>query len=95
MSYSIDLRPVARYNIKKMKAYHKRPIQAALKKLATNPRPKKAEELTRKYEGMGVYRLPVGDWRIIYQIDDYEKVVLIEDVRLKTGPETYHNLDIN
>jgi mRNA-degrading endonuclease RelE of RelBE toxin-antitoxin system len=76
-----------------MKAYYKRPVQAAIKELAINPRPKKAELLKRKYKG--VYRLSVLGWRIIYRIDDYEKVVLIEDVKLKTGPETYENLDIN
>ncbi len=78
-----------------MKAYHRRPVQRAINKLATNPRPKKSEELGRKYKGRGIRRLPVGDWRIIYKIYEIDKLVFIKDVRFKTGPETYDDIYID
>jgi mRNA-degrading endonuclease RelE of RelBE toxin-antitoxin system len=44
---------------------------------------------------MGIRRLSVADWRIIYEVDEIDKIVLIRYVRLKTGPETYDNLATN
>lgn len=93
MSYLIDYTPRAKRSLAKIKAYHKRPIQAAIAKLATNPRPRRSIELTGQYQGVGLRRLSVKKWRVIYEIDDIDKIVLIEDVRLKTGPETYHDID--
>lgn len=95
MSYLIDYAPKARRTLSKIKAYHKRPIQAAINKLATNPRPKRSIELTGQYQGMGLRRLSVKKWRVIYEIDDIDRIVLIKEIRPKIGPETYHNLDTN
>lgn len=93
MNYVIDISRDARQSLKRMRAFDKRPVEAAIKELATDPRPPKSILLTRQYKGMGIRRYTVGKWRIIYKIDEIDKVVFIREVRLKTGPETYHNLD--
>lgn len=95
MNYVIDLSREARLALKRMRAFDKRPVEAAIKGLAIDPRPKKSILLTRQYKGLGIRRYTVGKWRIIYKIDEIDKIVFIREVRLKTGPETYDNLDTN
>ena len=51
-------------------------LDCAIDQLADNPRP---SGVTKLYGT--VYRIRVGDWRIIYNIDDVGSVVLIEAVR--------------
>ncbi|MEU5547945.1 type II toxin-antitoxin system RelE/ParE family toxin [Streptomyces sioyaensis] len=50
---------------------------AAIRALADNPRPAQARPLG----GSGYWRLPSGDWRILYRPDDDTVTVLV----LKTG----------
>jgi len=58
--------------------------------LAQETRPGDAKELREK---SGFYRLRLDGWRIIYRVDDENRVIRILRVRLKTGPETYENLE--
>ena len=78
-----------------MRVFDRRPVEAAIARLATNPRPRRSIELTGQYEGLGLRRLSVRKWRVIYEIDEIDKIVFNREVKLKTGPETYDNLDIN
>jgi mRNA interferase RelE/StbE len=48
-------------------------INNAIALLAENPRPTGVKKLTAR-EG---YRIRVGDYRILYQIDDADKLILI------------------
>ena len=48
-------------------------IAAAIDDLAINPRPPGAAKLA----GRGDFRIRVGDYRIVYAVDDAEDVVLI------------------
>ena len=48
-------------------------INRAIARLAENPRPPSAKKLTAR-DG---YRVRVGDYRILYQVDDGVKVVII------------------
>ena len=95
MSYTIDLSREAKRNLKGMRAFDRRPVEAALGRLARNPYPKKSIELGEEYEGMGIRRFTVRKWRIIYEVDEIDKIVFIKHVKLKIGPETYHNININ
>lgn len=95
VSYTIELSRQAKQDLKAMRAFDRRPVEAALARLASNPYPKRSEELTGEYEGMGIRRLPVKKWRIIYEIDEIYKIVFIKHVKLKKGPETYDNIDTN
>ena len=58
--------------------------------MARESRPADAKELREKSE---YYRLRLDGWRIVYRVDDENQVVRILRVRLKTGPETYENLE--
>ncbi len=53
---------------------------AAVRRLGEEPRPPQARQLG----GSGYWRLPVGDWRILYQPDDHTVTVLV----LKVGRTT-------
>lgn len=55
-------------------------ISTALRKLCSDPRPERAKKLA----GMAdLYRVRVGDYRIVYTIEDDRLVVLV--VRIATG----------
>ena len=64
-----------------------RRIRTAIRSLSENPRPSGYEALSGFKD---LYRIRVGDWRVIYAIEDDELVVLIVEV----GPrgQVYRNL---
>ena len=51
------------------------------------------QELKELREKSGFYRLRLDGWRIVYRVDDENQVVRVLRVQLKTGPETYENLE--
>ncbi len=53
-------------------------VDAAIRALAATPRPRGAKKLT---EAAGWWRVRVGDYRVIYRIDDAAQVVTIARVR--------------
>jgi mRNA interferase RelE/StbE len=59
-------------------------IDKAILGLSSDPRPRKAKKLTDK-EG---YRIRIGDYRILYTIDDEAKVVVIYRIKIR-GESTY------
>jgi mRNA interferase RelE/StbE len=61
-------------------------IIARIQFLATMPRPRGIIQLEP-----GVYRLRIGDYRIIYQVIDKDQVVLIIHVR-RRREDTYKNI---
>lgn len=62
-------------------------ISIALRKLASNPR----SEQVKKLAGMDeLYRVRVGDYRIVYNIEDDRLVVLV--VRIAHRREVYRGL---
>ena len=74
MTYAVVLAPAAIRQLRKMDAVARRRIQAAIDLLATNPRPPAAKRLVN-FEGE--WRVRVGDYRIVYDIQDAELVVLV------------------
>lgn len=60
-------------------------IAQTILKLEDDPRPPGC----RKLRGLEGWRVRVGDWRIIYQIDDPTRVVTIVEVR-RRREDTYH-----
>ncbi|MGH2403950.1 MAG: type II toxin-antitoxin system RelE family toxin [bacterium] len=53
-------------------------IWTRIRALTTNPRPRGAKKLAGDVPG---YRLRVGDYRILYEIDDTERLVSVRQVR--------------
>lgn len=46
-----------------------------IRSLEANPRPRDAKKLTLR--SLGDFRIRVGDWRVIYVIDDKKRVVYL------------------
>ena len=61
-------------------------IQDAIQSRALNPRPPAALQLL-----YGVYRIRVGNYRVIYQVDDRERTVEIGRIE-RRGEATYRNV---
>jgi len=62
-------------------------IRRAIRGLATEPRPLGHKKLTG-YENL--YRIRVGDWRIIYAIEDDQLIILVLEISPRGG--AYRNL---
>jgi mRNA interferase RelE/StbE len=62
-------------------------IRQAIRGLASEPRPLGYKKLTG-YENL--YRIRVGDWRIIYAIEDKQLIVLVLEISPRGG--AYRNL---
>lgn len=63
-----------------------RRVDAAILSLAHDPRPARAEKLT----GYDFYRIRVGDYRIVYQIEDDRLVIVV--IRIGHRREIYRRL---
>lgn len=74
MTYSVKLAPTAERQLHKFDPQVRRRVQAAIDLLAANPRPPKAIQLIG---GAGEWRVRTGDYRIIYEIQDDELIVLV------------------
>jgi mRNA interferase RelE/StbE len=75
--YKIEVRNKARKQILKIPPPHFQRIKTHISDLAQNPRPADALKL----KGETGYRLRVGDYRILYEIDDDRKEITIYRVR--------------
>ena len=74
--YRIKWRPRARKTFLALDKPVRRRIGAAVDALAANPRPPAAKMITGAH---GVLRIRVGDYRVLYSVDEGELVVLVLD----------------
>lgn len=74
MTYRIELAPSAARQLKKFTPDVRRRIQAVLELLADDPRPPAATPLVG---GAGEWRVRTGDYRVIYEINDLQVLVLV------------------
>ncbi|MHB8670187.1 MAG: type II toxin-antitoxin system RelE family toxin [Acidimicrobiales bacterium] len=74
MTYTVTLAPSAARQLRKFDPDVRRRIQAAIELLAVEPRPPAA---TRPVGGSGEWRVRTGNYRIVYEINDNELVVLV------------------
>lgn len=84
MTYGIALAPMAARQLRKLDAPARRRIHAALDLLAEQPRPPSG---TRLVGGAGEWRVRTGDYRIVYEIEDDQLLVLV--LRLGHRREVY------
>ena len=73
MSYHVDIRRSAQKALQALPKQEYERIRDAIRGLADNPRPVGSRKLT----GRNGWRLRVGDYRVIYEIDDPARIVLI------------------
>ena len=76
MTYTVVLTPAAQRDVRKLDGAVQRRIVSKLCELADNPR----MPGTLKMQGEDLYRVRIGDYRILYAIDDATVIVTV-------GPE--------
>jgi mRNA interferase RelE/StbE len=74
--YRIELRPAAQRELRKLDLPTFRKVDAKIQGLADNPRPHGVKKLA----GEDAYRVRVGDYRILYQIEDAILLVVVVTV---------------
>jgi mRNA interferase RelE/StbE len=74
MAYRIEFAPAAARQLRKLDYQARRRIQAAVELLATDPRPSGAKKLVG---GEGEWRVRTGDYRVVYETQDDDHVVLV------------------
>lgn len=77
-SYRIELLASAARELSALPRAIQLRISHHLDRLADNPRPAGAKALARE---AGFLRLRVGDYRVIYRVDDDERSVLVVKIR--------------
>jgi mRNA interferase RelE/StbE len=86
VSYTVEFRPSARRDLKALPREILQRISRKIDSLADNPRPPGVEKLSGSEYS---YRIRVGDYRILYEIQDEILLVLI--VRVRHRREAYRN----
>jgi mRNA interferase RelE/StbE len=84
--YEIRFGPYVAGELRRLPREYQDRIVVRINSLGTAPRPRGIVQLEP-----GVYRLRVGDYRIIYQVIDRDQVVLIIHVR-RRREDTYKNI---
>lgn len=87
MKYQIKILSKARRSIKKLPKSVQENVKSAIRNLAENPRPNNVKKLSGSYN---LYRIRLGDYRIIYQIED--DILLIVIVMAGHRKEIYSDL---
>lgn len=73
-TYTIEYLPAAAREVRKLDTTIRRRVLAAIEKLAHDPRPHGSEQLVG---GEGERRIRVGDYRIVYEVEDDRLIVLV------------------
>ena len=86
MLHRLRVTGTARREFRRLPIRVKERVRATVEALADDPRPQGCKKL----RGVGAYRVRVGDYRVIYDVDDVAQVVTI--LRIKHRREAYRNL---
>lgn len=78
MAYQVVLRPNAERSLRKLDPSVSRRIARRIDRLAADPRPPDARQL--KGKPAGVLRVRIGDWRLLYRVDDGRLTILVIDL---------------
>jgi len=77
MDYSIIIQPSAQRQLERLSTDAQRRISATFDALAKNPRPHGYKKIVSKNE---LYRIRIGDYRVIYNVNDKILRILIVKV---------------
>ena len=84
MTYRVELTNAAKRELLKLEANIRERVLAAIRALADNPRPSGCVKLEGRDGG---YRIRVGDYRIVYHIND--PALLVRVVKIAHRREVY------
>lgn len=87
MSYEVRLRRAAQKGLDALSEQDYKRVAEAITSLGENPRPRRVKKLADS----GLWRVRVGQCRIVYAIDDKAKLVIIVRVARRTE-DTYKGL---
>lgn len=87
--YTIDIRPRARRSLRQLDAPARKAIASAIDSLATQPRPAGVTALKGHRPWL---RTRVGDYRIIYAVDDRARLVTVAAIGHRRG--VYRDLNL-
>lgn len=76
--YSLRILPSARRELESLHDPLLRRVAASMRHLAVDPRPRGSRKLVGTHAD---YRVRVGDYRIVYEVDDRQRTVTIYRVR--------------
>ena len=88
MSYQVIISKVASKEIKVLSKSNASKIFEKIKSLSENPRPAGCKKL--KVPDTALWRIRIGDYRVIYSIEDVIKI--IEVIRVGHRGDVYQNL---
>jgi mRNA interferase RelE/StbE len=84
VAYSVALAPAADRQFRKLSPLLQQRLKPHIDSLASTPRPVGTEKM---HEEPNLYRIRVGDYRIVYFVRDRERKVLV--VKIKHRREVY------
>jgi len=87
--YQLKLEPRVEKTLAHLALDTRRRIAAEIETLAEDPRP--ADCMPVRAAPRGTFRIRVGDWRVIYVVDDVDHKVTIARVARRKG-DTYRRL---
>lgn len=73
MAWTLSILPPAAKQLSKLDRVTGKRVAQAISALVENPRPPGSKKLV----GIDAWRIRVGDWRVIYQIQDDRMIVLV------------------
>ncbi|MFI6578991.1 type II toxin-antitoxin system RelE/ParE family toxin [Nocardiopsis sp. NPDC050513] len=79
--YRVEIAKSARKAVEKIDEPHRGRVKKAIVALADDPRPSGCKKL----RGGGGYRIRVGDYRVIYDVDDGVVTVTVTDAGARGG----------
>jgi mRNA interferase RelE/StbE len=85
-AYRVEVATRARRDLERLAPALVERLGLALMTLADDPRPRSSQKLA----GIDAYRVRVGDYRAIYEIDDRARVVIVSRIRHRR--EVYRKL---
>ena len=87
MTYGIEILPSARRELLAVPKREQKRIDERILALADDPRPSGAKSLVGQNN---LYRIRVGDYRVIYRIQDHDLLILV--VRIGHRKDVYRSI---
>lgn len=84
--YQLEITATARRDFQRLPSQAKQRALVAIDALASEPRPPGCKKL----RGHDVYRIRVGDYRVLYEVNDGEEVVTV--LRVKHRKDAYREV---
>ena len=85
--YHLELTPRAQRDLDKLRSEDLKRVVAAIRGLKGTPRPREVKKIRGP-----IYRIRVGDWRVVYAVFDKDQLVIVGKVA-RRSERTYNKVD--